>query len=129
MLNSRTNLIAAAVAVAALAPTAAFAGGASSTPVLKSAPQLHAVDATHATLKFAAERLPRTAAGRIDAKITSTGLRIASLKVSGRHGSDTVYTAKASSAGAMQVGSKFTVRLRLGDSRSVTRFVKLYAAK
>ena len=129
MLNSRNTLIAAAVALMTIAPTAALAAGASSTPVLKSSPQMHAIDATHATLKFASERLPKTKAGKIDARISSPGLSFTSLKATGRHGSDTTYSAKVTSTAAMRVGQKSTVRFRLGDSTSVTRFVKLYAAK
>jgi hypothetical protein len=84
------------------------------------------VDATHATLKFASERLPRTKAGGLDAKITSAGLRVTKLKATGTHGSDIVYTAKVASTAAMVNHEKFTVRFRLGHSPSVTRSVKLY---
>jgi hypothetical protein len=126
MFNSRTPLLAAALAAAALVPTAALAASADSTPVLKSSPQMRIVDATHATLKFASERLPRTRSGRIDAKITSTGLSVTNLKPSGRHGSDTVYTARVSSAAVMVNHQKFTMRFRLGKSPAVTRSVKLY---
>ena len=126
MLNSRTHIITAAVAVAAIVPTAALAAGSSSTPVLKGAPQMRIVDTTHATLRFASERLPRTTAGTLDAKITSAGLRITNLKKTGTHGSDTVYTASVSSTAPMRNHQKFTVRFRLGRSAAVTRSVKLY---
>jgi hypothetical protein len=127
MLNSRTPLIAAALAVTALAPAAAFAASASSAPVLKSSPQMRIVDATHATLKFASERLPRTRTGGLDAKITSAGLAVTNLRATGRHGSDTVYTASVASTADMVAHEKFAVRFRLGRSPSVTRSVKLYA--
>ena len=128
MLNLRNHILTAAVAVAAIAPAAALAAGADSTPVLKGSPQMKIVDTTHATLKFASERLPRTTAGKLDAKITSAGLRFTNLKASGKHGSDTVYTARVASTAAMVKHQKYTVRFRLGKSPAVTRLVKLYEA-
>jgi hypothetical protein len=86
----------------------------------------HTVDTNHATLKFASERLPRTASGKLDAKITSAGLRVTSLKPAGKHGYDTVYTASVSSSAAMVNHQKCTLRFRLGKSAGVTRSVKLY---
>ncbi len=128
MFNSRSQLVTAALAVMALAPTAALAAKADSTPVLKSSPQMKIVDTTHATLKFASERLPRTSAGKLDAKITSAGLTVTSLKATGKHGSDTVYTARVASTTAMVKHQKYSLRFRLGASPSVTRLVKLYEA-
>jgi hypothetical protein len=126
MLNSRTPLLAAVLAVAALAPTAALAAKADSTPILKGSPQMRIVDTTHATLKFASERLPRATYGKLDAKITSAGLKVTNLRRTGTHGSDTVYSASVSSSAAMVNHQKFTMRFRLGKSPGVTRSVKLY---
>jgi len=80
-------------------------------------------------LRFASEKLPRTAAGKIDAKISyAGGLRVSNLKVAGRHGEDTVYTARVSSVAKLVNHQKFVVRFRLGDSPTVQRSVKLYLA-
>ena len=128
MLHTRNHLILATVAVAAVAPAAALAAGATPRPVLKGSPQMRSIDANHATLRFASDRLPRTAAGKLDAKITyAGGQRVSGLKASGTHGSDIVYTARVSSTKPMHNHQKFTVRFRLGTSPAVTRKVKLFA--
>jgi hypothetical protein len=128
MLITRTHLIAAAVAASSLVPAAALAS-ATSHPILRGSPQMRVVDAHHATLNFASNRLPRTAAGKIDAKITyADGSRVTGLKASGRHGVDTVYTARITLRRTIRDHQKFTVRFRLGDSPTVKRTVTLYTA-
>jgi hypothetical protein len=128
MFIPRTRIVTAAVAMAAIAPTAALAAGAVSHPQLKGSPQMRSIDAHHATLQFASERLPRSASGKVDAKITyAGGQRVSGLKATGTHGSDIVYGARIASTGAMRNHQKFTVRFRLGKSATVTRSVKLFA--
>ena len=127
MITPRTHLITAAVAVAAIAPTAALAAGAASHPALGGSPQMSLIDAHRATLKFASDRLPRTRAGKLDAKITyADGQRVSGLKATGTHGYDIVYSARISSTTAMRNHQKFTVKFRLGTSPTVQRSVKLY---
>ncbi|HEV7806067.1 MAG TPA: hypothetical protein VGO80_09625 [Solirubrobacteraceae bacterium] len=97
--------------------------------MLKSSPQMRVIDAHHAKLHFAADRLPRTATGRVDAKITyADGSRVSNLKPSGTHGKDIVYTARISLRRTITDHQKFSVLFRLGDSRTVKRIVTLYTA-
>ena len=49
------------------------------------------------------------------------------LKATGTHGSDVVYSARVSSSKALQLHEKVKVTFRLGDSKPVQRFVKLFA--
>jgi hypothetical protein len=124
---SSPRLIAAVVTASTLVPATAMAAGVHSHPKLGGSPQMRLVDAHHATLKFASDRLPRTASGRVDARITSVdGLRVTGLRPTGRHGSDVVYSARVSSAKRLVVHHKFRVKFRLGDSGTVQRFVKLF---
>lgn len=113
----------AAVAAAALAPAAAGAAD----PTLGGAPQLRLIDSHHATLTFAADRLPRKPSGAIDARIRfNGGQRVSSLKPTGRHGQDVVYSAKVTSKRALRVGVKYTVAIKLADETSVVRKLKLH---
>ena len=130
MFTSRKHLAAAAaIAVSALAPAAALATGVHSHPILRGSPQMRVVDAHHAKLHFASNRLPRTAAGKVDAKITyADGSRVSNFKPSGMHGEDIVYSATITLRRAISDHQKFTVRFRLGDSHTVTRTVTLYTA-
>ena len=129
MLTSRIRLTATVLAISALAPAAALAKGVHSHPILRGSPQMRVVDAQHATLHFASNRLARTAAGKVDAKITYVdGSRVSNLKPSGTHGEDIVYTARITLRRAIRDHQKFTVRFRLGDSRTVQRTVTLYTA-
>jgi hypothetical protein len=124
---SSPRLIAAVVAASALVPAGAMAAGVHSHPKLGGSPQMRLVDAHHATLQFASDRLPRTASGKVDAKITFlAGLRVSDLRPTGRHGEDTVYSARVSSAKPLVVHRKFRARFRLGDSGTVERSVKLF---
>jgi hypothetical protein len=127
MLITRNRITAAALAVTALSPAAALATGVHSHPILRSSPQMRIIDAHHATLDFASERIARTASGKVDAKITFPGgVRVSGLKPNGTHGYDIRYTATVSSTAAMKDHQKFQVRFRLGDSNTVLRTVTLY---
>ena len=126
-MTSITRLTATALALTALAPAAALATGVHSNPQLGGNPQMRLIDNHHATLNFASDRLPRTAAGKVDAKITFVnGDRVTDIKPVGTHGTDIKYTAKVSSKSALKLHQKYTVKFRLGDSKPVQRLVKLY---
>jgi len=117
MLIPRLTLTAAAVVVAsAITAATAPAAGVHSHPILRGSPQMVLVDAHHATLRFAAERIGRTAKGAVDAKITfADGSRAYATKPIGTHGGDIVYATRVAST-------------RLGHSKAVQRSVKLYKA-
>ena len=127
-MSSITRLTATALALTALAPAAALATGVHSNPQLGGNPQMRIVDDNHATLNFASDRLARTAAGTVDAKITfANGARVSNIKPNGTHGNDIKYTAGVSSQHALKRHQKYTVTFRLGDSKPVKVFVKLFA--
>lgn len=130
MLISRTQLLAtAAVVLSALTPAAANAAGVHSHPVLTSSPQMILVDAHHATLRFAAQRIGRTRAGAVDATITyADGSRAYGTRPVGTHGTDIVYDTHVASKLALSDHERFTVGFRLGRSGTVHRIVKLYAS-
>ena len=118
----KTTLTASLLAVAALAPAAHAAGA-----KLGGQPTMRAVDSHHAKLEFAADRLPRTKSGAVDATIRfAGGQRVGALKVAGRHGEDVRYTATVTSRSDLRVGAKYTVRIKLPGSPQVTRLVKLH---
>jgi len=124
----KTTHTASLLAAAVLAPAAAHAA-ADHGARLGGQPTMVQVDAHHATLEFAADRLPRTASGAVDAKIQfAGGQRVSGLKPVGRHGYDVRYTAAVSSRSDLRVGTKYTVRIKLPGSPSVTRLVKLRPA-
>ena len=124
---SITRLTATALTLTALAPAAALATGVHSNPQLGGNPQMRLVDSHHATLNFASDRLPRTAAGKVDAKITFVnGARVSDLKPVGTHGYDIRYAATVSSSKPLRLHAKYTVTFRLGDSAPVKRFVKVF---
>ena len=124
---SITRLTATTLTLAALAPAAALATGVHSDPQLGGNPQMRVVDEHHATLNFASDRLARTAAGAVDAKITfANGARVSNIKPNGTHGYDIKYTARVSSQHALKLHQKYTVTFRLGDSKPVKVFVKLF---
>jgi len=124
---SITRLTATALTLTALAPAAALAAGVHSNPQLGGNPQMRLIDNHHATLNFASDRLPRTAAGKVDAKITFVnGARVTALKPVGTHGNDIKYSARVSSQHVLRDHEKFTVTFRLGDSAPVKVFVKLF---
>jgi hypothetical protein len=127
MTSKTTRITTALLAVAALVPAAALGAGVHSQPKLGGQPQMSLVDSHHATLKFASDRLPRTAAGKVDAKITFiNGAKVTDIKPVGTHGNDIRYQARVSSTKALREHAKYTVRFRLGDSGTVQRLVKLY---
>jgi len=70
MSSLRTPLATAAVTLLALSPAAAIAAGSHAQPQLGGNPQMRLVDAHHATLNFASDRLAKNAYGSLDAKIT-----------------------------------------------------------
>jgi hypothetical protein len=106
-----------------------LATGVHSNPKLGGNPQMRLVDNHHATLNFASDRLPRTAAGKVDAKITfvNGALRATDIKPVGTHGTDIKYTARVSSSKPLRLHAKYTVKFRLGDAKTVSRFVTLFA--
>lgn len=127
MTSKTTRITTALLAVSALVPAAALGAGVHSQPKLGGQPQMSLVDSHHATLKFASDRLPRTATGKVDAKITFVnGAKVTDIKPVGTHGNDIKYQARASSTKALREHAKYTVRFRLGDSGTVQRLVKLY---
>jgi len=128
MISTKTTRITTALLVAsALVPAAALGAGVHSHPKLGGQPQMSLVDSHHATLKFASDRLPRTADGKVDAKITFVnGAKVTAIKPVGTHGDDIRYQARVSSTKALREHAKYTVRFRLGDSGTVQRLVKLY---
>jgi hypothetical protein len=124
---STKTTITTALLLSALAPAAALGAGVHSHPKLGGQPQMSLVDSHHATLKFASDRLARTADGKVDAKITFVnGAKVTAIKPVGTHGNDIKYQARVSSTKELRNHAKYTVRFRLGDSSSVQRLVKLY---
>jgi hypothetical protein len=124
---STKTTITTALLLSALAPAAALGAGVHSHPKLGGQPQMSLVDGHHATLKFASDRLARTADGKVDAKITFVnGAKVTAIKPIGTHGNDIKYEARVSSTKELRNHAKYTVRFRLGDSSSVQRLVKLY---
>jgi hypothetical protein len=130
MFISRITLAtAAAVAASALTAIAAPAAGVHSHPILRGSPQMIMVDAHHATLRFAAQRIGRTAKGTVDANITfADGSRAYATKPVGTHGGDIVYATRVASQHRLSNHAKFMVGFRLGQSTTVHRSVKLYKA-
>jgi hypothetical protein len=127
MSSLRTSLTTAAVTLLALSPAAAMAAGSHAQPKLGGNPQMRVVDANHATLNFASDRLARGAYGKLDAKITfANGARVSGLKAVGTHGNDIRYTATVSSSKPLRLHQKYTVTFRLGDAKPVKVFVKLF---
>ena len=127
MTSKTTRITTALLAISALVPAAALGAGVHSHPKLGGQPQMSLIDSHHATLNFASDRLPRTAAGKVDAKITFVnGAKVTGIKPVGTHGNDIKYQARVSSTKALREHAKYTVRFRLGDSSSVQRLVKLY---
>jgi hypothetical protein len=112
-------LTASALAAAAFLPPAADAK-------LGGHPMLSVVDSHHATLEFAADKLPRNADGTYDATITFAGGKtVGRLKAVGTHGDDIRYAAKITSKRAFRVNTKYTVRIKLADEPTAKRLVKL----
>jgi hypothetical protein len=111
-MTSKFPLIASVLAAAAIVPTAANAAH------LGGQPSLRPVDAHHATLQIAADKMP--------SKVTfAGGQKVSGLHKTGRHGNDSVYTARVTSKTVLREGAKYTVRIRFG-SASIERVVKLH---
>jgi hypothetical protein len=120
MLRTPTALTASLLAAAALAPATASAA-----PVgLGGQPTLRQVDAHHARLQFAADRLP--AAG---ARVRIAGQQVTAPRAAGRHGGDVVYTARVTAPGGLQAGAKYTVRIEIPGQAALVRQVKLHPAR
>ena len=121
----KISLLASVLAVAAMAPAAAHAAGAQ----LGGQPTMHAIDAHHATLEFAADKLPRTKTGAVDARVQfAGGQRVSGLKPVGRHGYDVRYQATVTSTAPFRINAKYTVRIKLPGSPTVVRLAKLHPA-
>jgi hypothetical protein len=119
------TLAASLVAAAALAaPAAALAGDVH----LGGAPTARMTDAHHATVRFASDRLPRTAKGKLDARVFFSGERATHLKAVGHHGRDVVYTARVSTDRTLRAGTKYTVKFKIADQDQIVRKVKLRPA-
>jgi hypothetical protein len=111
--------------VAVAAPTAALAADVQ----LGGAPTARMTDSHHATLRFASDRLPRTASGKLDARVVFSGERATRLKAVGRHGSDIVYSARVSTDRTLRAGTKYTVKIKVADQHQMVRKVKLREAR
>jgi hypothetical protein len=121
-------LTASLLAAAALAPASALAGTADVR--LGGAPTLRQIDAHHAQLRFATdERLERTKAGRIKARVTVSGRSVSGLAPSGRHGDDTVYTARVTSERTLRAGVKYTVKIAVPGQDAIVRKAKLHSQR
>jgi hypothetical protein len=90
-------------------------------------PELDKVDAHHATLTFAADKLPRRADGSYDATITfAGGQRVGTLTYAGkRHGTDPIYRAQVTSKSAWHVDTKYTARFSLAGGKAQKLLLKL----
>ena len=114
-----SKITASALAVAALAPGPAGAND------LRGAPQMVRVDADTVQVKFT-----------VDEKIARSGARVAvgnagstrTVRANGRHGDDYKYVARVNVSRELKVGTKYRVRITLGDD-SVVRSVLLRAAR
>lgn len=128
---SRTNRTAAVlIGLLAAAAVPAVAGADDATPRLGGAPRLVLSDAHHATIKFAADRLPKKPGGGYRATIrfaTGTDARVTTIKATGRHGDDVVYSAKVTARDALKAGTKYRVTFTLADAKPQRVFVKAYA--
>jgi hypothetical protein len=119
-LSRLSRITAAALAVAAAAPALAAAE-----VELRGAPTLTQTGTNSAVLRFAVdERLPRTGL-----RIQVAGTTVRRATHDGRHGRDHVYRATVRTNRALQAGSRYTVRFRVGDDPAVSRIVRLRPAR
>jgi hypothetical protein len=125
MLRTPTALTAALLAAAALAPAAANAAHIE----LGGQPTLRELDATHAQLRFAADRLPRRVGGGVAARARIAGQRVGALHATGRHGRDVVYTARVTARAGLRAGAKYAVRIEVPGRGAIVRLVKLHPAR
>jgi hypothetical protein len=123
MNSTHLKLISAVATAAVLTP--AVAGAANTDLRLGGQPTLSRIDAHHASLRFAADRLPKKA-GKPNAKITfAGGQKVGALKAVGTHGSDIVYHARVTSTSEFRSATKYTVTITLPGSAPDKRLVKL----
>jgi hypothetical protein len=110
-----------------LTATIALAPGSAHAAALGGQPELAKVDAHHATLTFAADKLPRRADGRYDATITfAGGQRVGTLTYTGkRHGTDPIYRARVTSKSNWRVDTKYTARFVLAGGKPQRLLLKL----
>jgi hypothetical protein len=93
---------------------------------LGGSPRLIPVDAHHARLEFAADRIP-SHHGRLDARVRfAGGQRVSGLKAVGTHGDDIRYGARVTSRRPLREGAKYTVRLSIPGQATLERLVKLH---
>ena len=127
MSSLRTPLATAAVTLLALSPAAAIAAGSHAQPQLGGNPQMRLVDAHHATLNFASDRLAKNAYGSLDAKITFVnGARVSGLKAVGTHGSDIKYSATVIVLEAAEAAPEVHGEVPPRQRQDVERFVKVF---
>lgn len=125
----RTLPALAALLAAGLVP--AVADAADATYRLGGAPRMVLADAHHATIRFASDRLPKTSSGRYRATIrfaTGTDARVTTIRATGRHGDDVVYTAKVRARDALKAGRKYRLTFILAGSKPQRVFVKAYGS-
>jgi hypothetical protein len=118
-----------AITASLLAASALAPGAASTAQIdLGGQPTLRQVDAHHAQLRLAADRLPRRADGAVAARVRIAGQRVGSMRATGRHGHDVVYAARVTAPAGLRAGAKYTVRLEVPRQGTIVRQVKLHAA-
>ena len=111
-------LSASALAVAALTPAVADA----SHNALRGAPQMFETGADTVQVKFVTDKAIR----RNDLRVTVAGSGSArSATPDGRHGNDYRYLVRVKVSRDLEIGTKYTVRIRLGDDAAQTRQVVL----
>lgn len=128
---SRTNrtliVLAGILATATVVPT--VAGADDATHRLGGSPRMVLSDAHHATIKFATDSLPKKSGGGYRATIKfakGTDARVTTIKATGRHGDDVVYSAKVTARDELQAGKKYRVTFTLAGGTPQRVFVKAY---
>jgi hypothetical protein len=125
--SHRLLIIVVGLLAAAAVPAGADAGGGAHR--LGGSPQMFLTDGHHATIKFASARLPSKPGGGYRATIRfdkATDARVTTIKATGRHGSDVVYSAKVTARDALKAGTKYRVTFTLDDGSPQRVFVKAY---
>jgi hypothetical protein len=112
-------------AVLALAAAAPAAASATDDVGLAGAPTLRVINDEVAGLQVAVDRKLASRRGRVAMRITVSGRRVPRVETSGRHGDDFLYAGTLVSDG-LQVGRKYTVRIRIRGQRTIIRKVKLH---
>ncbi len=125
--TNRTLIVLAGLLATATVPS--VAGADDPTYRLGGSPRMVLADAHHGTIKFATDRLPRKSGGGYRATIefaAGTDARVTTIKATGRHGDDVVYTAKVTAEDALKAGKKYRVTFTLAGSKPQRVFVKAY---